>query len=104
MTGPKRRDVDRVADILEAIERIQAWSAEGAEDMYRAAVLHELMVIGEAANALTAEFRDAHPEVPWRQVIGQRAMLAHHHWRTDWPRVQQTIATDLPALRSALRR
>jgi uncharacterized protein with HEPN domain len=103
MTGPARRDVDRVADILDAIDRIQRWSVEGVDDMYRAAVLHELMVIGEAAGALSDEFRAAHPDIPWQDIIGQRVLLAHHYWRTQWQRIERTVAEDLPALSVALR-
>ncbi len=102
MTGAKRGDADRIADLLEAVERVRRWSGRGDDDMYRAAVLHELMIIGEAANGLSHQFRDAHPEVPWRQMIGQRVMLAHHYWRTDWAQIERTIAEDLPALSKAL--
>ena len=102
MTRAKGRDADRLADMLEAVERIQGWSGRGSDDMYRAAVLHELMIIGEAASALSEGFRGAHPEVPWRQIIGQRVMLAHHCWRADWPQVERTIKVDLPSLSKAL--
>ncbi len=34
--------------------------------MIQSAIVHELEVIGEATKALTKEFRDAHPKVPWK--------------------------------------
>jgi uncharacterized protein with HEPN domain len=38
----------------------------------QAAVLHELLVLGEAAKRLSGTFRDSHPEVPWKAIAGMR--------------------------------
>jgi uncharacterized protein with HEPN domain len=98
-----RGDAERVADMLEAIARIESWSPEGVPaGMYRSAVLHELMVIGEAASRLTEAFKETHPDIPWKDVIGQRVHLAHHYWDTQWARIQRTVAEDIPALKAAL--
>lgn len=103
MRKSERGDAERVADMLEAIERIGSWSPEGVPvGMYRSAVLHELMVIGEAASHLTDAFKDAHQDVLWKDVIGQRVQLAHHYWDTQWSRIQQTVAEDIPSLKAAL--
>jgi uncharacterized protein with HEPN domain len=101
--APARRDTERVTDILEAIAQIESWSPDEAPaGMYRAAVLHALMVIGEAASRLSDEFRDAHPDIPWKDVVGQRVQLAHHYWDMQWARIERTVAEDLPTLRAAL--
>jgi uncharacterized protein with HEPN domain len=98
-----RGDAERVADMLEAIATIQSWSSDEApRGMYQAAVLHELMVIGEAASHLSDGFKDTHPDIPWQDVIGQRVQLAHHYWDTQWTRIQRTVAEDIPALKAAL--
>jgi uncharacterized protein with HEPN domain len=89
--------------MLEAIARMESWSSEAAPTgMYRAAVLHELMVIGEAASHVSDAYKDARPDIPWKDVIGQRLLLAHHYWDTQWARVQQTLTEDIPALKVAL--
>jgi uncharacterized protein with HEPN domain len=99
----ERGDAERVADILEAIARIESWSSDDTpRDMYQAAVLHELMIIGEAASRLSDAFRETHDNIPWKDVIGQRVQLAHHYWDTQWARIQQTVAEDIPALKTAL--
>lgn len=41
----------------------------------QSAVLHQLLVIGEAIRRLSPEFREAHPEVPWRLIAGTRDKL-----------------------------
>ena len=35
------------------------------------------MIIGEAANLLTKEFREEHAEVPWRDIVNMRNVLVH---------------------------
>ncbi|NDJ14505.1 MAG: DUF86 domain-containing protein [Acidobacteriia bacterium] len=34
-------------------------------------------ILGEAANRLDAEYRNAHPAVPWRSLINPRNLLIH---------------------------
>jgi uncharacterized protein with HEPN domain len=90
---------------LDAIARIESWRPQDAPaDMYRAAVLHELMVIGDAASHLSEAYRGARPDIPWQDVIGIRVQLAHHYWDTQWARIEQTIAEDIPTLKAALTR
>lgn len=98
-----RGDDERVADMLEAIARIQSWNSGAVpRSMYQSAVLHELMIIGEAVGRLSDGFKETRPDIPWQDVVGQRVQLAHHYWETQWARIQQTVDEDIPALKSAL--
>lgn len=65
----------------------------------RAAVLHELTVIGEAAGRLAAEFRLRHPEVPWSKIVAFRNLVVHEYFGLDWPIVWDTATTLVPVLR-----
>ncbi|MDA8070216.1 MAG: DUF86 domain-containing protein [Actinomycetota bacterium] len=98
-----RTDDDRVAHILEAIDSIERWTATRDHDeLYRSGVLHQLEIIGEASSHLSDRFKDAHPSIPWRGIIGFRIRAAHRYWDTEWSQVERTIAEDLPTLRDAL--
>ena len=57
------------------------------------AVERLLEIIGESANALSDEFREEHPDVPWRDIIGPRVVLARHYHRVD-PNQVWVIAAD----------
>lgn len=77
------RDIDRLYHIKERIGNVMAFlEGKTFEDMksnvmcYHA-VVHNIMIIGEAANLLTKEFRDDHPEVPWRDIVDMRNVLVH---------------------------
>lgn len=56
-------------------------------------------IIGEAVYMLTKEFREAHPEVNWRQIEGMRHVLVHGYYNIDPMSLWNTIECDIPALR-----
>jgi len=64
----------------------------------QAAVLHELLVLGEAAKRLSPGFREKHPDVPWKSIAGMRDRLLHAYDNVDLELVWKTIDEDLPAL------
>jgi len=68
----------------------------------RAAVLHELAVIGEAAARVSQEVRDRSPEIPWRQIVGFRNIVVHEYFGLSWPIIWVTATLDVPALRSRI--
>lgn len=47
------------------------------------AVLYELAIVGEAANRVSHALQEAHPEVPWPQVVAQRNILIHVYDQID---------------------
>jgi uncharacterized protein with HEPN domain len=47
---------------------------------------------------LPAALKTAHPEVPWRKVIGMRNIIIHDYSETDLPTVWDTVERDLPSL------
>lgn len=54
-----------------------------ADRRTQAAVLYEIVVIGEAANRLSDNFRCQHPNIPWKEIIGMRNILAHQYDKVD---------------------
>ncbi|MGC9156361.1 MAG: DUF86 domain-containing protein [Ferrimicrobium sp.] len=98
-----RSDDDRVAHIIDAIERIERWTDHHVhDDIYRSAVLRQMEIIAEAATSLSDTFKTSHPTVPWRDIAGFRVQVAHRYWDTEWSEVEQTIIEDLPILRNAI--
>ena len=47
------------------------------------AVTSSFEIAGEATKNLTMEFRDAHPEVKWRDMAGFRDVLIHGYFGVD---------------------
>jgi uncharacterized protein with HEPN domain len=66
----------------------------------QSAILHQLMVMGEAVKRLSVEFRVHHPEVPWTLIAGMRDKLIHGYDIVDLEQVWQTAVGDVPELLS----
>lgn len=65
------------------------------------AVVMSLIIIGEAATKLMddhADFVQAQPRIPWRNMRGMRNRIAHGYFDIDLELVWETVATALPAL------
>lgn len=96
-------DAGNVADILEAIDEVLGRSPKLDELLsdrnLEIWVLHHLRVVGEAMTRLSDDLRRAHPEVPWRQVIGMRHVIVHGYDRVRLDIVASVIEKDLPPLR-----
>jgi uncharacterized protein with HEPN domain len=61
-------------------------------------------VIGEAAKALSPEFKASCPGIPWRAVAGIRDRIVHEYFRTNIRRIWDVVTDDLDLLDAALRR
>jgi uncharacterized protein with HEPN domain len=100
-----RDDRERLLDVRDAIERIERHASRGrqpfeADELIQIWMVHHLQIIGEACRALSAEIRDRHPEVPWRQIIGMRNVVVHDYFRVDVEAVWSAVANDLPRLKA----
>lgn len=73
-------------------------------NLIRYAVERSLLIIGEAANHVSEQFRKEHPEVPWYQIIGQRNVLAHEYGDIKIDRIWSTATVNIPQLTIELNR
>ncbi len=71
--------------------------AEFLEDIKtHSAVLHQLMVMGEAVKRLSMSYRDQHPDIPWKVMAGMRDILIHGYDIVDLNEVWKTVNVDIP--------
>lgn len=96
--------LQRVQDILDAIESIQACVSDktfgefSADTVLVKAVLYDFIVIGEAAIAIPPEVRAQSPALPWRLMGDMRNVMAHEYFRVEPQIVWDTIHNNLPDL------
>ena len=100
----RRNDTGFVVDMRDhAREAVGMFGAASADDiesdrMLPLALERPVQNSGEAASRLSPEFLEAHPEVPWRRIVGMRNRLAHGYRHVLRERVHDTVAVDLPKL------
>ena len=77
------KDDATAADILLAAKAIQEFVAGTTRDQFlddfktQCAVVQQIIVLGEAAKRLSAEFRQRHPQIPWEEIAGMRDRCVH---------------------------
>ena len=102
------KDQGRLEHILECIDNIYEFAGNKSfeqveyDKMCYFAIVYQLVVIGEASNLLTKEFRDAHPMTPWREIIGMRNFIVHGYNVVDKNEVWSVIQNDLQLLRQQI--
>ena len=104
----QRNDPKRLQDIFQAIDTIfQYVDGRGMQEFLADkksyhAVIYNIMIIGEAANMLTFEFRESHAELQWRQITNMRNFLIHGYHNVEEDLVWEAIAVDLQPIREKI--
>ena len=104
------RDKERLEHILAAIDRGARYTKDKtfddllADDMMYYAVVKNIEMMGEAANMLTSEFQDSHPETPWKMVKGMRNYIVHEYFQIDNAVVWDVVTNELSTLREQITR
>jgi uncharacterized protein with HEPN domain len=96
------RDIVTLADIYIALVRIQEFVAGMTREEFlgdrktQSAVLHQMMIIGEATKRLSAEFRQAHAKVNWKEYAGLRDLLIHQYDDVNLQWVWDMVVEEFP--------
>ena len=105
---PEERDAAYLWDMREEARNISTFIESVTYAMFvqnkmiRYAVERSLLIIGEAANHVSEKFQEAHTEIPWQQIIGQRNVLAHEYGDIKVDRIWLSATVSVPALLKAL--
>lgn len=98
------RDEVLLADILR-YARQAARAAAGltaaeldADPDRQSMVLWPLIALGEAAAHVSEACRAAHPDIPWRRMVGLRNVLVHDYSGTDMVAVIEVAHVHVPDL------
>ena len=101
----KLRDKGRIEDIIKYSENIRkmidgvSYETFQNDILIYYAVMKNVEIVGEAAFMLSAEFKEAHPQTPWKIVQGMRHYLVHGYANIDVHELYSTAVNDIPILR-----
>lgn len=101
----EQNDLSQLWDMLRAATKIQefisgkTFHAYSRDEILQSAVERKVEIIGEAARAVSYEFKGKHPEIPWHGIIAQRHFLAHEYgeilqeklWRVATVRIPELV-------------
>lgn len=97
-------DTVRIRHILDAAREAVSY-AEGhsradldIDRKLNLSLVRLLEIIGEAARGVSAQFRETHPDLPWKSMTGMRDRLIHGYFDVNLDVVWETITEDLPSL------
>lgn len=100
----EERDAAYLWDMLQAAKEVDQMlgdydlSAFLADLVMMRAIERGVEIIGESARRVSTSFQEQHPEIPWREIIGQRNILAHEYGQIDHELLFKTAVEDIPAL------
>lgn len=99
------RTAGQMLDAVVQLRRVIAGRSRAAvvsDEVRFLAVLHLLQTIGEAASRTSAEFRGAHPEIPWAGIVAMRNRIVHGYDDVNddliWNAASEGVEQLLPAL------
>jgi len=75
-----------------------AYSDYAGDRRTRRAIEREVEIIGEAARKVSKGLQDAHPEIPWRKIVGQRHKLAHEYGEIEDEIIWRVATVHIPEL------
>jgi uncharacterized protein with HEPN domain len=101
---PEERDAAYLWDMLQAAKEVQSMLEDHdlgaflADRVLLRAIERGVEIIGETARRVSAPYMAAHPEIPWRNLIGQRNILVHEYGQIDHALLFKTVVEDVPDL------
>ncbi len=99
-----RKDLNRLEHMLDAAQAISVYIKKKSESdlqndrLLLGGIIRELLLIGEAANAVSSQTKSNIPSIPWRQVIGMRNQLIHGYFEISHRIIWTTVTEDIPQL------
>ncbi len=105
---PEDKDAAYLCDMLESAKLVRQFVENVLFINYerdrklQLAVERAIEIIGEAAHKVSDSFQQAHPEIPWRGIIGQRNVLAHEYGEIKQERLWLVAKERIPDLISKL--
>lgn len=106
MTPDDRIRLNHIVDALESAVLFTAQRRREDLDhdtMFRFALLYAIQIVGEAANRISADARDEHPDVPWPVLIAMRNRLVHAYADVDHDILWTTATEAVPDLLTRVR-
>jgi uncharacterized protein with HEPN domain len=98
------RDDETLLDIARAANLVLLFKQDVTKKSFyndlktQSAILHQLLIMGEAVKRLSLPFRDTHPEIDWKSIAGLQDVLIHAYDIVDIELVWEIADAHTPKL------
>ena len=102
------RDDAHLLDMLLAARKIRgftqgvSWERFQSDELMQHGIMRLIQIAGEAARKISPEFKEAHPEIPWQEIVGMRHRMVHEYFRIIPGKVWEVVEADIAELISLL--
>lgn len=87
--------ISKIEKYLEGVTEEQFANSDEKQDL----VTRRIEIIGEATKNIPEDYRQTHPEIPWKKMAGMRDVVIHQYYNVDYRAVWDTIKL-LPDLKA----
>lgn len=94
--------------ILECIGLIEGYLRDKTVDDFlgstqlQDAVIRRIEIIGEATKKLPLDFKEKHPDIPWKEMAGMRDIIVHEYFGVDIKLTWRVATEDIKGLKVRL--
>ena len=97
-------DQEIILDLYHALNQILTFTQNMNKQEFindektQSSVLYQLVIMGEAVNRLSEQFKNQYPQIPFNEIRGMRNRVVHEYKEVDCDIIWEAIQKDIPEL------
>jgi uncharacterized protein with HEPN domain len=97
-------DQEIILDLYHALNQILIFTQNMDKQEFindektQSSVLYQLVIMGEAVNRLSEQFKNQYPQIPFNEIRGMRNRVVHEYKEVDCDIIWEAIQKDIPEL------
>ncbi|MEW6556883.1 MAG: DUF86 domain-containing protein [Elusimicrobiota bacterium] len=110
MKRSKERDKFYIQSMYEEIEKAEKFVKDETyktfvkDEKLKYAIYKACENIGEAAKNISNGLKSRHQEIPWKEIIAYRNILAHEYFGVDTEETWKVMQKDIPELKRNIKK
>ena len=90
--------LDHCERVLSAVQQVHSFEQYSHNWIFQDAIKMNLFQVGELANRISDKRKGEISDIPWKNIIGMRNIIAHGYISIDENTLWETCVKDIPQL------